>query len=399
MPQENISNLVRSWNLMSGWATGPVTQDKLAPEQYGRVLTLFNHTWREEVVGTNFNWGSQNFSVYLPESLYVVSSIYLKIQLPAIGNGAVYKKFPGIYCLDTIRLMSNGTELYTANVNLFLHDYLESLSDEALKCFGNAYLGREDSATGDARTVMIPILLPNSSYMGRAGGNHGHGIFPCFLGQSRLEIQLTANPGTYPAADPSQPATSISGRCSLMYHQCEMTEAARGSYSDLRGLYSIVNRRFTELTSGWQHYSEANAVVHYNQYQPQGTVTEVLFIASAYADSDDSKHNEEYILPTSITVTVDSIVVKSLDTPEKVKAELWTNGFVENSTFKSPGRMCFACHAAQSDHLFSGGYNMQLASNVDFSFTFAEAVRYKIVAVQIQRVSIDAVGKIRASLT
>ena len=398
MPQENISNLVRSWNLMSGWATGPVTQDKLAPEQYGRILTLFNHTWREEVVGTNFDWGSQSFSVYLPESLYVVSSIYLKIRLPAIGSGGVYKAFPGIYCLKSIRLMSNGTELYTADCNLFFHDYLESLSDEALEVFGDAYLGREDAPSSEARTVMIPILLPNSSYMGRAGGNHGHGIFPCFLGQSRLELQLTMNAGTFPAADPSKPATSISNRCSLMYHQCEMTEAARGSYSDLRGLYSIVNRRFTELTSGWQEYAEANAVVHYNQYQPQGTVTEVLFIATAW-DADESKHDAAYIQPTSITVTVDSIVVKSLDTPEKVKAELWTNGFVPNGTFKSPGRMCFASHASQSDHLFSGGYNMQLASNVDFSFTFASPVRYKIVAVQIQRVSIDAVGKIRASLT
>jgi len=66
--------------------------------------------------------------------------------------------------------------------------------------------------------------------------------------------------------------------------------------------------------------------------------------------------------------------------------------------FPSPGRLCFAAHASESDHLFSGGYNMQLASNVDFAFTFATAVDYRIVASQIQRVSIDALGKIRARL-
>ena len=396
MPQENIQNLIRSWNMMTSWATGPVVEDKLSPETYGRIRTLYNHTWREDVMPATFDWGSGPVSAFLPESLYVVSSIYLKITLPTCGGGGVYKPFPGIYALKTLRLMSNGVEVYTVDQNLFFHDYLEGLSDEALKAFGECYLGAESSPSGDTRVIMIPLLLPNSSYMGRAGGL-GHGIFPCFLGQSRLELQLTMNSAAYVAADPEKVPTSIAGACSLMYHQVEMTEQARGSYADLRGMYSIINRRFTELTTGWQHYANANAVAHYNQYQPQGTVTEVLFIAVA-DDAIESKHGKDYILPTSITVTVDSIVVKSLDTPEKVKAELWTNGFVPNSTFPSPGRMCFAAHAARSDHLFSGGYNMQLASNVDFSFTFASACRYRVVASQIQRVTIDALGKLRARL-
>jgi hypothetical protein len=49
--------------------------------------------------------------------------------------------------------------------------------------------------------------------------------------------------------------------------------------------------------------------------------------------------------------------------------------------------------------MYSGGYNMTLASNVDFAFTFAEAVRYRIFAVQYQRIKIDAVGKISSYLT
>ena len=398
MPQENIQNLIRSWNMMTSWATGPVVEDKLSPEQYGRIRTLYNHTWREDVMPATFDWGSGPVSAFLPESLYVVSSIYLKIEIPEVASSGVFKPFPGIYALKSLRLMSNGTEVYTVDQNLFFHDYLEGLSDEALRAFGTTYLGSEKAGeeSGAARTVMIPLLLPNSSYMGRAGGL-GHGIFPCFLGQSRLELQLTMNSAKYLVANPEKVPPSIAGRCSLMYHQVEMTEAARGSYSDLRGMYSIINRRFTELTTGWQHYAQANVTAHYNQYQPQGTVTEVLFVAVA-DDEDQTKHGKDYIMPTSITVTVDSIVVKSLDTPEKVKAELWTNGFIPNETFPSPGRMCFAAHAAKSDHLFSGGYNMQLASNVDFSFTFAAACRYRIIASQIQRVTIDALGKLRARL-
>ena len=398
MPQENIENLIRSWNYQQGWNNGPVVQDKLSPEAYGRILTLFNHTWREEVLGDTFDWGTESYSVYLPESLYVISSIYLRIELPANSGGAVYKNCPGIYALRSVRLMSGGTEVYTADQNLFLHDYLESLSEEALRVFGRAYLGGEATPTDGARVVMIPILLPNSSYMGRAGGTHGHGIFPAFLGQSRLELQLTMNDGQNLSTAAGQSPTSIKTKCSIMYHQVEMTEAARKSYSDLRGNYSIVNRRFTELTSGWQQYTSANSVAHYNQFQPQGTVTEVLFIACAQ-DADDTRHTAEYILPTSITVTVDAVVVKSLDTPEKVQAELWQNGFTPNASFPSPGRMCFAAHAAGSDHLYSGGYNMRLASTVDFAFTFKENVSYRIVASQIQRVTIDAVGKLSASLT
>ena len=162
---------------MTGWATGPIREDKLAPETYGRIRTLFTHTWREEQLSSNFDWESKNFSVYIPESLYVVSSIFLKIDIPAIGNGVVFKTYAGIYPLQTVRLMSNGTEVYTCDVNLFLHDYCQSLSEEALARFSDTYLGGPGAAS-TARTVMIPILLPNSAYMGRAGGSHGHGIFP-----------------------------------------------------------------------------------------------------------------------------------------------------------------------------------------------------------------------------
>ena len=397
MSQENPANLIRSWNLMSGWATGPIREDKLTPVKYGRIRTLFNHTWREEQVSSNFDWGAQNFSIYLPESLYVVGSIYLKIVLPANGSGN-YKDYPGIHALKQVRLMSNGTEVYTADCNLFFHDYLESLSDEALTVFSETYLGKLSAASGASRTIMVPIMLPNSAYMGRAGGtSHSHGIFPCFLGKSRLELQLTMNPATYVSADAANPAGSIAGACSLMYHQVELSENKRGAYADLRGAYSIINRRFTELTSDWTHCTGANVVQHVNQYQPQGTVTEILVIA-VDDDADASRHGVTYILPSSIKITADSIVQKDLDTPQKVKAELWTNGFVPNSTFNSPGRLCFAAHAAQSDHLFSGGYNMSLASNVDIEFTFPSACRYKVVASQIQRVSIDSLGKIRARL-
>ena len=177
MSFENPANIIRSWNLQSSFANGPVQQDKLVPPQYGRIRTLFQPTWREQSLGTTLDWGSQNFSVYLPESLRVIGAIYLKVNLPAIGNGQVYKKYPALYGpLKTLRLLSAGQEVYTVDVQRYLVDYCQSLTDEQVSVFSRVYLGHQDSMDGTARTVMIPIMLPNSQYLGRAGHDaRGHG--------------------------------------------------------------------------------------------------------------------------------------------------------------------------------------------------------------------------------
>jgi hypothetical protein len=91
-------------------------------------------------------------------------------------------------------------------------------------------------------------------------------------------------------------------------------------------------------------------------------------------------------------------VQRDLDSEFKVSIENWTNGFVPPADFPSPGRMCFQSHASESDHVYSGGYNCSLASNIVFEFTFAQACRYKIFAVQLQRVKIDSLGVMRSYL-
>lgn len=396
MSYENPQNIIRSWNDVQSFNTGPVYEDKLAPVDYGRIETLFTQTWREEKLSNTLDWGAQSFSVYLPESLQVISSAYLKIDLPALGADS-YKKYPGIFALKTLRLLSNGSELYTCDCNLFFHDYLESLSEEGLHCISSAYFGTTANLSPDARTIMIPIMLPNSQYLGRTGDNKGHGIFPCFLGNATLELQITLNEAGHVATSTSSVPASIAGACSMMYHEVQMSESIAKTYADLRGNYSIVNRRFTELTNGWTEYASAGDKVNINQYQPQGAVTEVMVIAVPN-NADETRHGTNYVLPDSLKVTADSICQKDLNTPQKVKAELWTNGFCPPEDFPSPGRLCFAVHAARADHVFSGAYNMQSASNVDFEFTFPTAVRYRVIASCLQRCSIDPTGKIRARL-
>ena len=66
--------------------------------------------------------------------------------------------------------------------------------------------------------------------------------------------------------------------------------------------------------------------------------------------------------------------------------------------FPQPGRLCFAAQVADTPHTYSGGYNQQLASSIQYDFTFSQAVSYKLIAVQIQRVQIDGSGQMTASL-
>ena len=128
-------------------------------------------------------------------------------------------------------------------------------------------------------------------------------------------------------------------QCSLMYHQVEMDAKREKALADLRGKYSIMTRRFTELTNSWQP-AAANTPVVLTQYQPQGAVTELILIAvpdTGEEQADPSRCGNNYVLPINFKITADSVVQKDLNTPEKVKAELWTNGFVAPVDFPVPG--------------------------------------------------------------
>ena len=397
MSYENPENIIRSWNVQTNFATGPVAADQLVPPQYSRIRTPFVNTWREEAVNSTLDWESSNFSVYVPESLRVVDQMFLRIQLPAMGS-STYKKYPGLFAIKNIRIVSQGQEVYNCEYLQFMADHLQQYSEEQLKEYAAIFLGGESVLSLDARDVMLPILIPNSQFLNRDGKDlRGHGVFPCYLGTNRLEIQISLNEAKFMSADASVVPGSISTKCSIMYREVKMTGPDLLNFSDHRGKYSIISRRFTELTSGWQTYATA-ADGTWNINQPQGVVTEIMLLAVAES-ADESRHGYTYVQPTSFKVTADSIVQKDLNTVAKVKAELWANGFVQNNAdFTQPGRLCFAAHCANNAHVYTGGYNMQLASTIQYDFTFAVSCRFKIVAVQLQRVRIDSTGRITARL-
>ena len=399
---ENPQNIIRSWNVQTAFSGGPVTYNKLVPPKYGRIMYNYVQTWREVSAGLgDLDWSSKYFSFYLPKGIRILGAMYLRIRLPAI-SGATYKPYPGLYPIKDIRIMSGGQQVYLAPYTMFLADHMQSLTEHCAKEFAKCYLGYEETPSGDARDIMCPILLPNSAYMDRAGpSTRGHGIFPAVMENNRLEIQLTMHSGNYLTSDNSVAVGSIKGLCSYMFHEVRTTAEKQAILQDKRGIYSIVNRRFTELTSGWTKYphgsESVNSVAVWNINQPQGIVTETMLLAVADSDDED-RHTVQYIKPTSFKIIADSETQKNLDTQNKVDAELWVNGFCPPPDFPNPGRLCFAAHVASTPHTYSGGYNQRLASNIQYEFTFSQAVRYKLVAVQLQRVEIDAAGKMTASL-
>ncbi len=395
---ENPAQIIRSWGLQGSFASGSVVQDKLVPARFTRIRTPFLQTWREETLNSSLDWGASHFSFYMPESLRVISSMLLKIELPAI-SGTDYKINPGLYAVKTIRFLSAGQEAYHCDVSQYLRDYLESLSDEHYGPFTKTYLGNTGAAvSGVARTLLIPILLPNSAYMNRSGSNtRGRGIWPCLTGNNRLEIQITMNANTHVCQDASNLPASISGACSMLFHQVDMTSEDVLKYSDARGAYSIISRRFTEVTNGYTA-AGANTRVTLTTNQPIGVVTELFAIAQPTGTGEAFRELEQNVHPSHFAIVSDSVTQKSLNSKEKVEMELWTNGFIGNTVVNPPGRLCFAAHAAEAESMYSGGYNMQLSSQVTVELEFAQAVDFKVYAIQLQRISISPLGLVQASL-
>ena len=245
MPFENPENIMRSWNVQTGYATGPIVADALVPKKYGRIRTNFLCTWREEKLNTVLDFGEKNFSIYLPESLRVLKECYLKIEVPQAPS--VLKSYPGLYFIKSMRLLSVGEEVYVCDYFQHMVDHLQQMDDRDAKQFASAFLGFETSASDAARTIILPLFLPNSPYLLRAPHGEkdlrGHGIWPAYLGQNRLEIQLTMNTADFPMADVSATVPSISGKCSIMYRECKMSPADTLAFGDARGKYSVISKR------------------------------------------------------------------------------------------------------------------------------------------------------------
>ena len=120
MSFENPENIIRSWNLQGSFSNSQVVEDKLVPKRWQRIRTVHLKTWREEQLNSTIDWGVKGFSYFLPESLRVVSSMFLEINLPALDASQAqrYKAYPGLYAIKELRFLSAGTEAYKVQPEL-----------------------------------------------------------------------------------------------------------------------------------------------------------------------------------------------------------------------------------------------------------------------------------------
>ena len=190
---------------------------------------------------------------------------------------------------------------------------------------------------------------------------------------------------------------SIQNQCSVMIHQVELNARDIENYSDSRGTYSVITRRFTEITNGYQA-ATANTRERITQAQPIGNITELFVIAQPSGTGEAQRDIIANVPVSHIGITSDSVIQKQLDTPEKVQMELWQHGFNGNPIVEPLSRLCFAAHAADAENLYSGGYNMAHSSNITIDLEFAQNVDYRVYAIQLQRVIIDGDGNIVSSL-
>ena len=394
---ENPDEIRRSWALQTNWQSGPKMINKLQPPIFGRIVTPFVQTWREQAQPT-LDWSAQNYSVYIPEGVRCISAAYLHISLPS----AQYKAYPGLHIIKTFRLRSAGQIVYECDYAQFLADYCESLSDQKLRAFSDIYLGGQTaSSSAGAIDVKLPLLLPNSTYMRRSeNSTAGHGVFGCYVGNQKIEMELTLNSALFPGkTQGTDDPTTIAGNCTIMFHCVDVPQALRKKYEDLRGFFNVVVRRFTQLSAGWTHYSNANTLVVDSLSQPTGTCTEVMLLAVPHVTEDYERACHDFIQPTHFEVVHDMVCQKRLDTTSKIKTELFTNGFIPPVDFRSPGRLCFANHAAtDSTNIYTGGYDMSNASVLQFRFKFDQAVDYRLVAVQYANCKINGSGILSSTL-
>ncbi len=392
---ENPVSIKRSWALSAGWRNGPAVANKLVPAVFGRISTPFIQTWRT-VQLPDLDFGAQSYQITIPESIRILSAAYLEIEL----TGKM-KAYPALYCVRELVLRSAGQEVYRCNMQDYLTDYCESLSPQALKVFAASYLGgQEDDGGSTVKNVKIPILLPNSAYLRRSGINpHGHGVLGCQFGNQKLIFELTLNTNLFPTLTAGDSdVASIAGKCSISYHCVEVPNQVERSFSDVRGIYNIVTRRFVDLTQ-WTHYANANQRVTFNNCQPVGAISEIMALAVPYDATASNRRAHGYIKATFMNISHDYVVQKELS-GTRISSELFSAGFIPpNDDFASPARLCFAAHAAEDmTTKFLGAYDASTATNLQISVEFAEPVMFKLVSVAYANVKLGADGIMTSSL-
>ena len=184
------------------------SSNSLLPESYARVQTNYLKQNRKESFTAAY--GDVNKSYTFPESLQILASSYVKAVLP-LNSSANYKTIPGLWIIDKFYLRCNGDLVYSGCYQTLLNDHLQSLTDEDARAYCQALMGYvPGAASGAARTVFLPIPLPNS-HLWRYGGR-GQGAYPFTSHRNnKIEIAFDFFANTHTTADRSNVSPAMTG--------------------------------------------------------------------------------------------------------------------------------------------------------------------------------------------
>ena len=371
------------------WNVGPVNRDNLAATAYARVRQPYIARFRTIPVPTNFAHTTSDCSFLLPESLQVLLSAYLRIDLPALATGVHYRKFGGARVLREVRVLSVGQQVFSCDYRDVMTDYLTNLERSAYESFCDTHLGGRDEKE-DARTILVPLPLWNSAIFARSHTGHLGAIPAAGFANNRLEFIINfADSRDLTTTGVVTPAfTTIQVEC----HEALMPSAALRAYARQNGNYSLISRAFRRLNN-------VDNEVAISLNAPGGAYEEIIIAAVKQGNANlDQIDMFDYVVPTEMALVCDSRNVRTLDGAQAA-IEQFANGFPSTADIKTPIRFCLGTHTrAYGSNSYSGAFSFDAISNVTVKLKFAEAVFVRILGICKARYSIAANGEVTQSL-
>ena len=365
------------------------SSNSLLPESYARVQTNYLKQNRKESFTAAY--GDVNKSYTFPESLQILASSYVKAVLP-LNSSANYKTIPGLWIIDKFYLRCNGDLVYSGCYQTLLNDHLQSLTDEDARAYCEALMGYvAGAASGAARTVFLPIPLPNS-HLWRYGGR-GQGAYPFTSHRNnKIEIAFDFFANTHTTADRTNVSPAMTG-VQIIHKEviCPLSQAP--TLRDARGRYALVSRRYTQLQDWTAATASAEQDIVVSNLS--GCVCEIIVEAAPQQTNLDELDLSSPVTPSAVRLICDSVECINHDSEAECRLIEYSHGYRKNDFFNSMTyRLVFGSHGAESDRTFQGAINFSGVTQANLKLTFPVNVNFRVTAVQLGVTSISSTGRL-----
>ena len=365
------------------------SSNSLLPESYARVQTNYLKQNRKESFTAAY--GDVNKSYTFPESLQILASSYVKAVLP-LNSSANYKTIPGLWIIDKFYLRCNGDLVYSGCYQTLLNDHLQSLTDEDARAYCEALMGYvPGAASGAARTVFLPIPLPNS-HLWRYGGR-GQGAYPFTSHRNnKIEIAFDFFANTHTTADRTNVSPAMTG-VQIIHKEviCPLSQAP--TLRDARGRYALVSRRYTQLQDWTAATASAEQDIVVSNLS--GCVCEIIVEAAPQQTNLDELDLSSPVTPSAVRLICDSVECINHDSEAECRLIEYSHGYRKNDFFNSMTyRLVFGSHGAESDRTFQGAINFSGVTQANLKLTFPVNVNFRVTAVQLGVTSISSTGRL-----